>query len=108
MLASAEARSQPAKPSRLDAPLTSPGVSAAEYIEQSQPAEKASLDQRVLVALERSPYVPTRLLRFETGPGRVRLHGMVRSYFQKQMAQEAVRRAVGEIEIVNELEVVGQ
>jgi osmotically-inducible protein OsmY len=33
------------------------------------------------------------------------LRGVVRSYFQKQMAQEAVRRISGVEEIHNELEV---
>jgi osmotically-inducible protein OsmY len=64
------------------------------------------LDHRVLVALERNPYLMGRRLRFETDEGRVTLHGVVQSYFQKQMAQEAVRRIDGVEEIFNELEVV--
>jgi osmotically-inducible protein OsmY len=42
---------------------------------------------------------------FETQQGRVVLKGMVRSYFQKQMAQEAIRRLDGVQEIQNELQV---
>jgi osmotically-inducible protein OsmY len=63
------------------------------------------LDDRVLTALERNPYVSRRNLRFETSSGRVTLKGVVRSYFQKQMAQEAVRHLEGVQEIANELEV---
>jgi osmotically-inducible protein OsmY len=63
------------------------------------------LDDRVLTALERNPYLGRRALRFETEQGRVVLRGVVRSYFQKQMAQEAVRRIAGVEEIHNELEV---
>jgi len=63
------------------------------------------LDDRVLVALERNPYVAGRNLRFETSQGRVTLRGVVASYFQKQMAQEAIRRVDGVAEIANELEV---
>jgi osmotically-inducible protein OsmY len=63
------------------------------------------LDDRVLTALERNPYVSRRNLRFETSSGRVTLKGVVRSYFQKQMAQEAVRHLEGVREIANELEV---
>jgi osmotically-inducible protein OsmY len=63
------------------------------------------LDDRVLTALERNPYVGRRCLRFETSEGRVTLRGVVDSYFQKQMAQEAVRHIDGVAEIANELEV---
>ncbi len=63
------------------------------------------LDQKVLMALERNPYVSQRSLRFEMAEGRVTLRGVVRSYFQKQMAQEALRRIDGVQEIYNELEV---
>ena len=65
------------------------------------------LDERVLLALERNPYIPRRSLHFETDHGRVTLRGVVRSYFQKQMAQEAVRRVDGVDEIANELQVAG-
>ena len=63
------------------------------------------LDDRVLTALERNPYVARRRLRFETSQGRVTLRGVVRTYYQKQMAQEAVRHVDGVDEIANELEV---
>lgn len=68
--------------------------------------EMIRLNDRVLTALERNPYLAGRQLRFETDHGRVTLRGVVRSYFQKQMAQEAVRRIDGIQEIHNELEVV--
>lgn len=67
-----------------------------------------SLEERLFAALERSPHVPKRTLRFETEPGCVRIHGVVRSYFQKQMVQEVVRRAAGEVDIVNDLDVATQ
>jgi len=63
------------------------------------------LDDRVLTALERNPYLARRNLRFETDRGRVILRGVVGTYFQKQMAQEAVRHIDGVDEIANELEV---
>ena len=47
------------------------------------------LEDRVSSALETNPYVSHRTLRFETSEGRVTLRGIVSSYFQKQMAQEA-------------------
>jgi osmotically-inducible protein OsmY len=64
------------------------------------------LDDRVLNALKRNPHLSGRKLRFDSEHGRITLHGVVRSYFQKQMAQEAVRRIDGVQEIHNELEVV--
>lgn len=63
------------------------------------------LDDRVLTALERNPYLNNRNLRFETEQGRVTLRGVVKTYFQKQMAQEAIRHVDGVSEIANELEV---
>lgn len=63
------------------------------------------LDDRVLSALERNPYLTHRNLRFETQQGRVTLRGMVDTFFQKQMAQESIRHIEGVAEIANELEV---
>ncbi|MGA2619293.1 MAG: BON domain-containing protein [Thermoguttaceae bacterium] len=63
------------------------------------------LEDMVLNALERNPYVPRRTLRFEAAEGRVTLRGSVGTYFQKQMAQEAIRHVAGVQEIANELEV---
>jgi len=63
------------------------------------------LDDRVLTALERNPYLARRNLRFETSAGRVTIRGVVGTYFQKQMAQESLRHVDGVHEIENELEV---
>jgi len=63
------------------------------------------LGDKVHCALTCNPHVHARNLRFETHQGRVTLRGVVRSYFQKQMAQEALRRVDGVSEIHNELEV---
>jgi hypothetical protein len=65
----------------------------------------SALSERLLNVLTRNPYVASRTLRFETSEGRVVLRGIVRSFFQKQMAQEAVRRVEGVEEVCNELEV---
>lgn len=66
------------------------------------------LNDRIAAALWGNPYVPRRTLRFEAAEGRVTLRGVVHSYFQKQMAQEALRRIEGVREILNELEVTGK
>ena len=63
------------------------------------------LNDRVMIALERNPHIARRNLRFETDEGRVVLRGVVGTYYQKQMAQEAVRYVDGVHEIANELEV---
>jgi osmotically-inducible protein OsmY len=68
------------------------------------PADQA-LNERVFSALERSPYLSRRNLRFENQDGRVTLRGVVHSYYQKQMAQEVLRRVDGVSHITNELEV---
>ena len=63
----------------------------------------ADFAERVEVAVQTSPYLSGRKLRIETTDGQVVLHGTVRSYFQKQMAQEAVRRVDGIQKIENRL-----
>lgn len=55
--------------------------------------------------IQKSPYLMGRNLRFEAQEGRVVLKGVVNTYFQKQMAQEALRKLDGVTEIANELEV---
>ena len=63
------------------------------------------LEDQVSLALQQSPYVAGRKLRFETSEGKVVLHGVVASFFQKQMAQEALRGVDGVQHIENQLEV---
>lgn len=60
---------------------------------------------RVLSALKRNPHLPHRTLRLETRQGHVILRGTVRSYYQKQMAQESLRGVEGIHQIENQLEV---
>ena len=67
--------------------------------------EPAQLDHCVENALLKQPNVPQRNLRFEASEGRVTLHGTVHSYYQKQMAQEALRRLEGVQTIDNQIEV---
>lgn len=64
-----------------------------------------TLEQRVGAAIQSSPYLSGRTLRFETHQGRVVLHGSVQTYFQKQMAQEAIRGVLGVEQVENRLEV---
>ena len=64
-----------------------------------------SLADRVVSAIESSPYVNGRTLRFETDGSRVVMQGVVKTYFQKQMAQETVRRVEGVQQVENCLEV---
>jgi osmotically-inducible protein OsmY len=67
----------------------------------------AHLEDLVSSALERSPHRSHRTLRFETHQDRVILRGTVRSWYQKQMAQEMLRCVAGIGEIENQLEVSG-
>ena len=63
------------------------------------------LDDRIEQAIARSPYLSRKHLRLEPEEGRVVLRGEVGSYYQKQMAQEALRYVPGVEEIENRLEV---
>jgi osmotically-inducible protein OsmY len=68
------------------------------------PAFTPSLADRVDQAIQTNPYLSGRTLRFETDGSRVVLQGSVRTYFQKQMAQEVIRRVEGVEQIDNCLE----
>jgi osmotically-inducible protein OsmY len=64
------------------------------------------LFERIHEALTSNPYVPNRRqVRVEAADGHVVLKGNVRSFFEKQMAQEAIRRVDGVQAIDNLLEV---
>ena len=56
-------------------------------------------------ALSSNPHLLGRKLEFETTSGVVVLRGTVNSFYQKQMAQEAVRRVDGVEMIDNRLHV---
>jgi len=63
------------------------------------------IDYQIRSALDQNPHLLGRKLRIETHEGRVTLRGVVRSYYQKQMAQETLRTVVGIGQIENQLEV---
>lgn len=63
------------------------------------------LEGRVKSALSRNPFLPGRKVHFEAQQGKVVLRGVVGSYYQKQMAQETLRRIEGVHEIENLLQV---
>lgn len=57
-------------------------------------------------ALRRSPYTAVRNLSCHCDQGVLFLRGQVPSFYQKQMAQTAVARLPGVVEVVNLAEVV--
>jgi osmotically-inducible protein OsmY len=63
------------------------------------------LADQIFEALTTNPHVPCQNVRIETANGRVVLKGHVTTFFQKQMAQEAVRRVDGVEQIENLLQV---
>jgi osmotically-inducible protein OsmY len=69
------------------------------------PAAARPLFERIHEALVSNPHVPAPQVRVEAADGCVVLKGNVRSFFQKQMAQEAIRRIDGVQRIDNVLEV---
>jgi osmotically-inducible protein OsmY len=68
-------------------------------------AAETSLDSRISVAIEKNPHLRRRKVHFEAHEGCVVLRGSVSSYYQKQMAQESLRRVQGVERIENQLEV---
>jgi osmotically-inducible protein OsmY len=60
---------------------------------------------RIDSALRRTSLLSRRRISLEAEAGRVVLRGVVQSYFQKQMAQEVIRRVDGVHQVDNQLEV---
>lgn len=63
------------------------------------------LNQVISRALQSHPHLNGRRLDVDTHEGRVVLRGEVDSYFEKQMAQEAIRRIDGVTSIENQVTV---
>jgi len=61
------------------------------------------LHSRVLKALAMQSHLTGKNLRFETRAGRVTIHGKVRSFFLKQMAQETLKGIEGLHHIDNQM-----
>jgi osmotically-inducible protein OsmY len=65
----------------------------------------AGLEDQIVDAIQKTAHLNGRKLRYENKDGNITLHGTVGSYFQKQMAQEAVRRVDGVENVSNQLQV---
>ena len=61
--------------------------------------------QRVDSAIKTSPHLSGHQVYCQEESGIVVLHGRVDSFFQKQMAQETLKRLSGVEKVINELEV---
>jgi osmotically-inducible protein OsmY len=69
------------------------------------PSTDAHLIEDLQSALGSSPHVAGKRLRVESREGRVVVRGRVGSYYQKQMAQEALLRVAGVETLENHVEV---
>ncbi len=61
--------------------------------------------QRVDSAIKGSPHLLGKQVFCQEESGIVVLHGRVRSFFQKQMAQESLKSVHGVEQVINEIEV---
>ena len=61
---------------------------------------------QVISAVVHSPHVDLSTMHIETSGDKVSIHGTAQSFFEKQMAQEAIRKIEGVQAIDNCLEVV--
>lgn len=73
----------------------------AEFCQQ-----RSELHELVESALSRNLFLSGRNLRFEVHQDNVVLRGVVRSYYQKQLAQESLKSVQGVSSIKNEIEVI--
>lgn len=74
----------------------------------SQRVSNPRFDMHALVetALSRSAHLSGKNLRIEIHEEEIVIRGVVRSYYQKQLAQESVKSIEGVGRIMNEIEVV--
>ncbi len=65
----------------------------------------SDLIRRIHLAVKRSPHINSGHVNFQAANGRVLIRGLAISYYEKQMAQEALRSIDGISAIENEIEV---
>ena len=63
------------------------------------------LHHQIAEAIVHNPHLDSRRIKIRTNRGRVVICGSTETYFEKQMAQEALRGIEGITSIKNELEV---
>jgi len=71
----------------------------------AEPAQKTTLLSDAQDAIDQSPYLSDRQMRIDALNGVIKLEGAVNSFFQKQMAQELMRRVDGVTRVDNQLSV---
>ncbi len=64
-----------------------------------------NFESRVQNAIVHNPHLNHHQVHLKTNQGQVVLEGRVQSFFEKQMAQEALKRVEGVDSILNHLEV---
>jgi osmotically-inducible protein OsmY len=80
-------------------------VASASSSPSQQQLDAIALVQRLDSAIKGNPHLSGHQVFCSEEGGTVILQGRVRSYYQKQMAQEALRNLEGVERIVNDLEV---
>jgi osmotically-inducible protein OsmY len=65
----------------------------------------SGLDQQIAAVFHNNPHLQQRDLLIRTDAGHVTLKGRVKSFFEKQMAQEALKRVQGVESVDNQLQV---
>lgn len=66
---------------------------------------KEKITSAANAVLARSAVTELRHLRVDENATELQLYGKVRSFYHKQLAQEAVREVAGELQVVNHVDV---
>ena len=74
-------------------------------IETDVDGNSQELLQRVDLAIKGNPHLSRHQVYCQEESGIVVLHGRVGTFFQKQMAQETLKRLAGVEKVINELQV---
>ena len=91
-----------------DAPMDTPGINSDSQRTGLDPMIDSGFRDvtgRIRHLLDESPIAEVRRIQVERHGDQVFLQGRVRSFYAKQMAQETIRRAAGDLQIVNSVSV---
>ena len=68
-------------------------------------AQSNAIENQLKLVIDQHPHLQEKRFRFNAKEGRVTMHGTVKSWYEKQLAQEALRTIDGVHQIDNELTV---
>jgi osmotically-inducible protein OsmY len=77
------------------------------YPDRKAPFQSQHTASQARERLQNNPYTARQGVSCDCDRGVLRLRGRLSTFYQKQVAQEAIKGLEGVVEVVNEIEVIG-